>query len=288
MRIAAVLLVLCAGARADGLELVGAAGGASPVLVGRAGEIFRWSDGAWRRVAGGVAGSLSVARGPSAQDVWALGRRVFHHDGTAWNVVPEVGRASVLAADGSAVPGLAQGRSIQVRAAGRWTSLPTAPAPVAAFWTGGARDVVAVTDAGVARWNGHAWRPVPALTGAVGVTAIDGVAMILAADGVWRAGKKLATPAGISGTPRAAVTAGGKVYVLYAAALARADRGALALVAPLPEGAGEPAALLARGDDVVVVARRGAVWVWRDTWRAEPLVDAAAAARAGSPPAVVR
>ncbi|HKA89726.1 MAG TPA: hypothetical protein VKE22_18820 [Haliangiales bacterium] len=287
--LALVLALVSAASRAGAdVVLVGAAGGPTPALVGRGGEIFRWEDGAWRRVAGGVAGDLSVARGPSARDVWALGRRVFHHDGTAWSALPEVGRASVLAADGSIVPGVAHGRSIRLRAGGQWTPLAAAPAPVTAFWAGGARDAVAVTDAGVVRWNGRAWRPVSGAAGALGVAGVDGVALILCADGLRRGGRKLATPPGLAGAPLAAASAARKLFVLYPTALARVDANALVLVAALPEGAGEPAALLARGDDVVVAARRGAVWAWRDGWRAETIVDdaAPAAARAGSPPAV--
>ena len=287
--IGAVVLVLAlgAGARAEAeVELVGAAGGATPALVGRGGEIFRWGDGAWRRVPGGVAGDLTAARGPTGSDVWAVGRRVFHHDGTSWNAVPDVGRASVLAAAGSALPGLSRGRAIQVRAQGRWASLPAAPAPVVAFWVGGARDVVAVTDAGVSRWNGRDWRPLTGVTGARGVAGVNGGVVILGVDAVWRGGRKLAAPAGVAGAPRAAVMAAGTPFVVYSSALARVDGNALVLVAPLPEGAGEAVALVARGDELLFVARRG-VWAWKDGWRAEPLVDAPATARGGSGPALV-
>jgi hypothetical protein len=292
MRVAAVILLVAAAARADGtvvpVDLVGAAGGAAPALVGSGGEVFRWADGAWRRMSGGVAGSLTAAGGPSGADVWALGRRVFHHDGKAWDAVPDAGRATALAADGSTLPGVARGRAIQVRAGGRWTALPAAPAPVVAFWVGGVRDVVAVTDAGASRWNGRDWRPIAGVTGARGIAGAGGGAIILGADAVWRGGRKLTAPAGMPGQPRGAAAAAGATFVLTSTALLRVDGDALALVAPLPDGAGEPAAILTRGAEVVVVARRGAVWAWKDGWRAEALVDVATPARGGSPPAVVR
>jgi hypothetical protein len=237
-------------------------------------------------VPGGVAGDLTAARGPSGSDVWAVGRRVFHHDGVSWNAVPDVGRASVLAADGSALPGLAHGRAIQVRVQGRWAPLPAAPAPVVAFWVGGARDVVAVTDAGASRWNGRDWRALTGVTGARGVAGVNGGVLILGVDAVWRGGRKLAAPAGVAGAPRAAVVAAGTLFVLYSSALAQVDGNALVVVAPLPEGAGEPAALVARGAELVVVVRRG-VLAWKDGWRAEPLVDAPATTRRGSGPALV-
>src|SRR5262249_24396847 len=164
------------------------------------------------------------------------------------------------------------------------------------FWAGGARDAVAVTDAGVVRWNGRAWRPVSGAAGALGVAGVDGVALILCADGLRRGGRKLATTPGLAGAPLAAASAARKLFVLYPTALARVDANALVLVAALPEGAGEPAALLARGDDVVVAAPPGpggaggggGVGGGGAGGGAERTVDGAwpASARAGSPPAV--
>jgi len=235
-------------------------------------------------VPGGVAGQLAAAQGVGA-DIWAIGRRVFRHDGSAWSAVPEAGRATRVTAPGSTVPGLAQGSTIRLRAAGRWQALPATPAPVAAFFATGLRDVWAITASGAVRLRGRAWQPVPGVIGATDLAGVKGGVLIFG-DGVWRGAKKLAGAEKLAGTPRCAATVGDKTFVLFTGALSRIEGDTLVLQAPLPPGLEDPVACFARGDDLVVAGRRWQIFAWHDDWKAEPLDDGAATARPGPPPAV--
>ena len=277
------LLLALSAQTAAGAEIVG---GAPGVLIGSEGDIYRWQGGLWRRVPGGVAGQLTAAQGVGAE-IWAIGRRVFRHDGSAWSTVPEAGRATRVGAPGSTVPGLAQGSTIRLRASGRWQTLPATPAPVLAFFAGGTRDVWAITASGAVRLSGGAWRRVPGVTGATDLAGVKG-GVLLFGDGVWRGGRKLAGAEMLAGTPRLAATVGDTTFVLFTGALARIDGSTLVLVAPLPPGLEDPAACFARGEDLVVATRGGQVWAWRDEWKAEPLGDASPAARPGPPPALAQ
>lgn len=303
---AGLLLVAAPLARATGtpaeVTVIGAAGQVDDaVLIGAGGETWRLDGQTWRRAGrGGVAATLTQARGAAANDGWALGATLapYHWNGTTWTAVPVEGGGDAVLATG-ALLAVAGGRRVHLREQAKWRTLAAiggkkTPRIVAA-WAGGPKEVAVVSqDGSLRRLTGGRWTELPAgerierlLAGASGAPyAIGDGGLIARVDG--KALKALTVDARVSDfRPRLAAGAGPKDLRLLGAAtvdgkavhaLARVEKAQVVYVDALPDGAlgagDTPVALLVAKDGAVLVVTQRGVVLRRAAaggWSTEPL-----------------
>jgi hypothetical protein len=277
----AAAVAATAGVASADPTIVGGAGATldDARLIASGGEVLaRGPDGRWRRRAGGVAIELVAVWGHAPDEQLAVGTRppVFRHDGESWLTIAGLrAGAATLAARDAPRAGLAIGSRVYLlqsaKSAHRWTPLPAAPGAVAALWTRGPAEALAIVDGallrlGKPRRKQPPWTPIALPHPAVALGGAEPL-VIDAAGGVHRVagGRARALRVEPSLRPR-------RIWgrIVDAGVLARIDGDAIVPLGDPPPG--EVAIVLELASGYLVATRDGRVFTGSPgAWSEDPV-----------------